>query len=76
MVDCGIETLPMHGISARSSTQSSRMDAKSNMIAKSAGQFPRHRVLNPITAGVGCEMWLSAKAWEKGTGTKGVNMVN
>lgn len=76
MVDCGIERLPMHGISARSSTQSSRMEAKSNVIAKSAGQFPQHRVLNPITAGVECKTWLSTKAWEKGTGTKGVNVVN
>lgn len=44
--------------------------------AKSAGQFPQHRALNPVTAGVECETWLSTKAGEKGAGTKGVNVVN
>ena len=66
----------MQGIPAHSSSQSSRNDANSIMIAKSADQLPRHGALNPMNTGIGREKWLSTKTWVKGTGTKGVNMVN
>ena len=66
----------MQGIPAPSSTQSSRNDANSIMIANSADRFPRHRALNHMTAGIGLETWLSTKTWVKGTRLEWVNMVN
>ena len=66
----------MQGIPAHGFTQSSRNDANSIVIAKFAARFPPHRALNPTNTGIGREMWLSTKTWVKGTGTKGVNMVN
>lgn len=63
---------PHDGISARSSTQGPRADAKSNAIAKIAGQLPQSQVFSPLLTGEGCRTRLPTRAGVGGVAPKGL----
>lgn len=63
--DSGLEKLPRQWFSAWSSTE-----FQSNMMAKSAGQLPRHRVPKALTAGGGWGVALQHR-WLRWAGLSG-----